>query len=63
MTRHYFRSYDDVDRLEREVVTDQTYVIHWYNDSSRGPGEIDASRSAERRGHQLFAHLALRYLP
>jgi hypothetical protein len=63
MTRHYFRSYDDVDRLEREVVTDQTYVIHWYNDSSRGPGEIDCESIRREAGHQLFAHLALRYLP
>jgi len=63
MTGHYFRDCADVARLEREVVTDQTYVIHWYSDSSHGPGEIGCEsirRDAER---QLFARLASRYLP
>jgi hypothetical protein len=63
MTRHYFSGCADVARLEREVVTDQTYVIHWYNDSSHGPGEIDCESIRRDAGRQLFARQALRYLP
>ena len=59
MAVHYFRKAKNVAALARKVVTDATYVVHWYNDDlqklSRPKDAIEIRALADK---QLFAHIA-----
>jgi len=62
MAFHYFRKAKNVLALAHKVVTDATYIVHWYNDNLRKlPRPEDASEVCALADHQLFAHIAQRY--
>ncbi len=62
MAAHYFRRTKNVEAIARKVVTDATYVVHWYNDNLRKqPRPENAEALAALADHQLFAHLAQRF--
>jgi hypothetical protein len=62
MAVHYFRKTAQVETVARKVVTDATYVVHWYNDNMR---KLSRPRDSKELGaladHQLFAHIAQRF--
>ncbi len=62
MAAHYFRNHPDVASLERDVVSANTHVVHWYNDhilpGMEAPSEDSVRRNA---GHQLFSRIAARF--
>ena len=59
MAFHYFRRAKDVAVLARKVVTDATYVVHWYNDDLQKLSRPkDASEIRALADKQLFAHIA-----
>lgn len=61
MAAHYFRLTNSSDFLETQVVTDSTYVLHWYNDNLRKlPRPTDAKSLSEMASRQLFARIAHR---
>ena len=61
ISRHYFRSYPDAAALARELLGEQTFVVHWYASVSnlRPLGEAFVRQRADR---VLFAHLCQRVL-
>ncbi len=62
MAVHYFRQTRNVETVARKVVTDATYVVHWYNDNLRKqPRPENAEALAALADRQLFAHLAQRF--
>lgn len=64
MARHYFRSTTNVDELAAQVVSPETYVIHWYNDNLRSmsrPPDPESIRTLTNT--QLFSRLAAPFLP
>jgi hypothetical protein len=61
MAVHYFRHTKNVAAVARKVVTDETYVIHWYNDNLRKqPRPENAEALAAHADRQLFAYIAQR---
>jgi len=64
MAAHFFRDHPDVAALERDVVSEDTYVVHWYNDSLMSKVQLldpDAVRANAAR--QLFSRIASPFLP
>ena len=62
MAVQYFRKTKNVVELARKVVTDATYVVHWYNDNMRKLSRPkDASEVHALADKQLFAHIAQYY--
>jgi len=62
MAFHYFRKTNDVEAIARKVVTDATYVVHWYNDNMRKQSRPeDANALAGLADRQLFSHIAQRF--
>ena len=63
MAVHYFRKTPNVEAAARKVVTDVTYVVHWYNDNMRKQSRPkDASDLAALADRQLFANIAQRFV-
>jgi hypothetical protein len=64
MAAHFFRDHPDVARLEREVVSEDTYVVHWYNDRMTSRAQlVDPDSVRANAGRQLFSRIAARFLP
>ncbi|HEX7499939.1 MAG TPA: hypothetical protein VF524_06490, partial [Polyangia bacterium] len=62
MAVHYFRRTTNVAGVARKVVTDATYVVHWYNDDLRKqPRPEDAHALSTLADSQLFAYIAKRF--
>ena len=61
ISRHYFRSYPDAAAIARELLGEQTFVVHWYASVSnlRPLGDAFVRQRSER---VLFAHLCQRVL-
>jgi len=62
MANHYFRKTKRAAEVACKVVTDATYVVHWYNDNMRNlsrPNNAGEVRALADK--QLFAHLAERF--
>jgi hypothetical protein len=61
ISRHYFRSYPDAAAIARELLGEQTFVVHWYASVSnlRPLGDDFVRQRADR---VLFAHLCQRVL-
>jgi hypothetical protein len=61
ISRHYFRSYPDAAAIARELLAEQTFVVHWYASVSnlRPLGDAFVRQRADR---VLFAHLCQRVL-
>jgi Glycosyltransferase sugar-binding region containing DXD motif len=53
---HYLRRYPDAAALARELLGDQTYVVHWYA-SVANLARCDERYIREHAGHVIFAHL------
>ena len=63
MAVHYFRHTKNVEAVARKVVTDKTYVVHWYNDNMRKLARpADSKELAALLDHQIFAHIATRFM-
>lgn len=64
MAFHYFRRTTKAEATARKVVTDETYVVHWYNDNLRKqPRPESAEELAALADRQLFAYIAKRFSP
>jgi hypothetical protein len=62
MAVHYFRRTRNVAEVARKVVTDATYVVHWYNDDLRKQARPDDARALSTLADsQLFAYIAKRF--
>ena len=57
ISRHYFRPQRHVERALRRVVTDETYVVHWYASVSALRRYDEASMRAERAA-TLFGRIS-----
>jgi hypothetical protein len=63
MVAHLFRDVDDVERLESEVITPDTLVVHWYNDHQRrNDAQLTREYIEKHSPRQLFSRLARPYL-
>lgn len=63
MVAHLFHEVRDVEKLESEVLTPDTLVVHWYNDHQRR-NDVQLTREfiEEHAPRQLFSRLARVYL-
>jgi hypothetical protein len=62
MAVHYFRQTKNVEAVVRKVVTESTYVVHWYNDDMKKLSRPNDSKElAALADHQLFSHIAARF--
>jgi len=63
MAFHYFRKTTHAEAIARKVVTNATYIVHWYNDNMRNQARPnDASELAALADRQLFANIAQRFV-
>jgi hypothetical protein len=64
MAFQYFKRRRNLASVAPAVLTDETYVLHWYNDNLRLlPKPPDAESVAALAQVQLFAHFAAPFLP
>jgi hypothetical protein len=56
ISQHYFRDYPDAAQVSSEIVSADTYVIHWYASVSDLQG-IDANYIRAHRATSVFAAL------
>jgi hypothetical protein len=62
MAVHYFRHTKNVEAVARKVVTESTYVVHWYNDNMKKLSRPqDSKELAALADRQLFSHIAARF--
>ena len=61
VSRAYFHSRRDVERAARQIISEETYVVHWYASVSDLRPYSEARMLAEQRS-TLFGHLSARAL-
>lgn len=62
MSLHYFRAYGDAGKVSRELVPEQTFVIHWYA-SVANLLSLDYAHIRETSKRSVYAYLCAPYVP
>ncbi len=60
ISRHYFRSYTDIQKVQKEVILPTTYVLHWY--ASVTALRMFDNEGIQRASDSLFGRLCSDYV-